>query len=87
MARKTEKIVQADGKDLAALKELARGYEKIKSNAKAVEIYNKYLELVKDPAEYKMIKDRIDRLDNFAGEEESVGLIDKIIGFFNKSGM
>ncbi len=82
-----EKIVQADGKDLAALKELARGYEKIKSNAKAVEIYNKYLELVKDPAEYKMIKDRIDRLDNFAGEEESVGLIDKIIGFFNKSGM
>ena len=82
-----EKIVEADSKDLAALKELARGYEKIKANSKAIEVYNKYLELVKDPAEYKMIKDRLDRLDNLANEEESVGLIDKIIGFFNKSGM
>lgn len=82
-----EKIVEADSKDLAALKELARGYEKIKANSKAIEVYNKYLELVKDPAEYKMIKDRLERLDNLANEEESVGLIDKIMGFFNKSGM
>lgn len=82
-----EKIVEADRKDLSALKELARGYEKIKANSKAIEVYNKYLELVKDPAEYKMVKDRLDRLDNLANEEESVGLIDKIMGFFNRSGM
>ena len=82
-----EKIVEADRKDLSALKELARGYEKIKANSKTIEVYNKYLELVKDPAEYKMVKDRLDRLDNLANEEESVGLIDKIMGFFNRSGM
>ena len=42
--------------------------------------------MVKDPVEYKLIKDRLEKLDTYgAGDaEESVGLIDKIMGFFNK---
>ena len=81
-----EKIVEADDKDLQALKELAKAYEKIKSNKKAIEIYNKYLELVKDPVDHKMAKDRLDKLMSGVSEnEESVGLRDKIMGFFNKN--
>lgn len=81
-----EKIVEADDKDLQALKELAKAYEKIKSNKKAIEIYNKYLELVKDPVDHKMAKDRLDKLMSGVSEnEESVGLLDKIMGFFNKN--
>lgn len=81
-----EKIVEADDKDLQALKELAKAYEKIKSNQKAIEIYNKYLELVKDPVDHKMAKDRLDKLMSGVSEnEESVGLLDKIMGFFNKN--
>lgn len=84
-----EKIVEVDPKDLKALKNLARAYERIKANAKAIETYNKYLELVKDPVDYKMAKERLDKLDSAtSGEgEESEGLLDKIIGFFTKSGM
>lgn len=82
-----EKIVESDPKDLPALKDLAKAYEKIKANKKAIEIYTKYLELVKDPVDYKMAKDRLDRLDNLGSSdaEESVGLLDKIMGLFNKN--
>ena len=80
-----EKICEIDAKDLNALKNLARAYEKTKAKSKAIEAYTKYLELVKDPVDYKMAKDRLDKLDQGVGEaEESVGLIDKIMGFFNR---
>ncbi len=81
-----EKICEINPKDLEALKNLAKGYEKIRAKNKAIETYTKYLELVKDPVDYQMAKDRLDKLDNFgSGDvEESVGLIDKIMGFFNR---
>lgn len=81
-----EKIVETDPKNLNSLKELARAYEKIKANKKAIEVYNKYLELVKDPVDYKMAKERLDKLDSFgAGDaEESVGLLDRIMSLFGK---
>lgn len=81
-----EKIVDADPKNLNSLKELARAYERIKANKKAIEVYNKYLELVKDPVDYKMAKERLDKLDSLgAGDaEESVGLLDRIMGLFGK---
>ncbi len=81
-----EKLSKADPKDLDTLKNLAKGYEKIKDKEGAIAAYNKYLELVKDPVDYKMAKDRLDKLDNLGSgdAEESVGLIDKIMGFFNK---
>lgn len=80
-----EKICEIDAKDLNALKNLARAYEKTKAKSKAIEAYTKYLELVKDPVDYKMAKDRLDKLNQGVGEaEESAGLIDKIMGFFNR---
>lgn len=84
-----EKLSQVDSKDLENLKALARGYEKIRARDKAIETYEKYLELVKDPVEYKMAKARLDKLDTVgsADAEESVGLIDKIMGFFTKDKM
>ena len=68
------------------LKELASGYEKIHAKDKAVEVYKRYLDLVKDPVEYKLAKSKLEKLENFGtgDAEESVGLIDKIVGFFNK---
>lgn len=81
-----EQIISADPKDLKALKELARVYEKMKANRKAIEVYNRYIELVNDPTEHKMAQDRLDKLTaGVSNEEESVGLIDKIMGLFNKN--
>lgn len=80
-----EKLYDADPNDLAGLKNLAKAYEKFRKD-KSVELYEKYLDLVKDPVEYKLVKDRLEKLNTYgAGDtEESVGLIDKIMGFFNK---
>ena len=80
-----EKLYEADPNDLAGLKNLAKTYEKFRKD-KAVELYNKYLDLVKDPVEYKLVKDRLEKLDAYgAGDaEESAGLIDKIMGLFHK---
>ncbi|MBQ8459687.1 tetratricopeptide repeat protein [bacterium] len=81
-----EKLVEVDSKDLDSLKLLAKSYEKVRANDKAIEIYSKYLELVKDPVEYKMAKDRLDKLSSLGSgdAEESVGLIDRIMKLFNK---
>lgn len=79
-----EKIIEFDSKDLDTLKELAKAYEKSRDKHKAINAYIKYIELVKDPAEYKIAKDRLEKLEA-AEMESSVGLIDKIMGFFNKS--
>ncbi len=82
-----EKIVEIDSKDLTALKNLARAYERIKANRQAIDTYNRYLELVKDPVDYKMAKERLDKLDSLGSSdaEESEGLLDKIMGFFGKN--
>ncbi len=81
-----EKLYEADPNDVEGLKELASGYEKIHAKDKAVEVYKRYLDLVKDPVEYKLAKSKLEKLENFGtgDAEESVGLIDKIMGFFNK---
>jgi tetratricopeptide (TPR) repeat protein len=81
-----EKLYSIDKNDLTALKNLAKGYEKIKAKDSAIQAYNKYLELVKDPVEYKLAKERLDKLDNFGSgdAESSAGLLDKIMGFFNR---
>lgn len=79
-----EKLVELDPKNIENLKLLVKGYEKIKANDKAIEIYNRCLELTKDPNEYKLLKEKLDKLDR-GTSEESVGLIDKIMGLFNKN--
>ncbi len=80
------KALEADERDAETLKSLAVAYEKIKAGAKAVDIYKKYLELVSDPVEIKMVQDKLNKLEALGSSdaEESEGLIDKIIGFFNR---
>ncbi len=84
-----EKLHDADPKDLNTLKDLAKAYEKVKDKNSAIAVYNKYLALVKDPVDYKMAKDKLDKLESYgsADAEDSAGLIDKIMGFFNKTKM
>lgn len=79
-----EKIIDVDPNDLDALKNLGRIYERLRANSKALEIYKKYIEIVKNPADYKIVKDKIEKLERGGAEEESEGLIDKIMKFFNK---
>lgn len=79
-----EKIIEIDNNDTGTLKELAKGYEKIKDKNGAIKTYTKYLELIKDPSEYKLVKDKLDKLENVE-MEESTGILDKIIGFFDKT--
>lgn len=81
-----EKIVAINEKDLKALKELAGAYEKNRERGKALEIYKKYLEIVKNPTDYKIVKDKIEKLENYGSTDAqaSEGLIDKIMKLFNK---
>ena len=81
-----EKIVEADSKDIQALKELAKACEKIKDSDGAIEAYNKCLDLISDPAEIQLIKSKLEKLESHGASnvDESVGLLDKIMGFFNK---
>lgn len=84
-----EKLAAVDPKDLESLKLLAKAYEKTKNKNGAIETYQKYIQRVKDPVDYKMAKEKLDKLESMgsADAEESVGLIDKIMGFFNKDKM
>ena len=81
-----EKIVAVDPKDVRALKELANAYEKNKMKAKALDVYKEYIELVKEPSEYKIVKDKIEKLEKLGASDaqESEGLIDKIMKLFHK---
>lgn len=79
-----EKIIDIDQNDLDALKNLGRAYEKTRANSKALELYQHYIEIVKSPADYKIIKEKIEKLQNGGMEENSEGLIDKIMKLFGK---
>lgn len=79
-----ERIIETDKNDLDALKSLGRAYEKTRANAKALELYQHYIEIVKNPADYKIIKDKIEKLQNGGAEENSEGLLDKIMKIFGK---
>ncbi|MBP3821054.1 hypothetical protein J6G99_05365 [bacterium] len=81
-----EKIVEVDKNDLNAVKDLARAYEKVKAKSKALDTYKRYLEIVKDPSDYKIVKDKIEKLESLgvSDGEESEGLIDKIMKIFGK---
>lgn len=79
-----EKITECDENDVEALKNLARAYEKIHSNDKALKVYEHYIEIVKNPSDYKIAKDRIEKLQNGGSAEASEGLIDKIMKLFGK---
>ncbi len=78
-----ESLVKVDSKDVVSLKALAKAYEKIKDKDGAISAYTRCLEVTADPVEQKMAQDKLDKL-HATEMEESVGLIDKIMGMFNK---
>lgn len=79
-----QRLAELDGNNVEVLKSLGRAYEKTKAVSKAIEVYQHYLEIIKDPSEYKIIKDKLDKLENNTSAEESEGLLDKIMRFFGK---
>ena len=79
-----EKIIENDGNDLEALKSLGRAYEKVRANDKALKVYEHYIEIVKNPSDYKIAKEKIEKLQNGGSAEESEGLLDKIMKIFGK---
>ena len=81
-----EKIAEVDPLNTKALKELANAYEKNRMKAKALDVYKKYLDIVKEPSEYKIVKDKIEKLETLGASDaqEAEGLIDKIMKLFHK---
>ncbi len=84
-AQYLEKLVEIEPRNLGYLKNLAHAYERSKARAKAIKVYTQYIELEKDPVDLRMAKDRLERLTGAGSSDgDSVGLIDKIMGLFNK---
>ena len=81
-----EKLVEADVNNVESLKDLGRAYEKSRMKQKALDTYQQALTIVKEPSDYKIIKDKIDKLETMGSSsaEESEGLLDKIMKIFGK---
>ncbi|MBR1425133.1 tetratricopeptide repeat protein [bacterium] len=81
-----EKAYEVDSRDLTLMKNLAKAYEKNRANSRAVEILTRYLDLVSDPVEIKMVQEKLNKLESLGASDaqESEGLIDKIMRFFSR---
>lgn len=80
-----EMLYVTDKRDTAVLKRLAASYEKIKSFQNAIDAYTKFIEISTDDTEIKKARERLNKLQNNAGESDgSAGLIDKIMALFAK---
>lgn len=77
------KLYALDSKNALIVKKLAKAYEKIKNKEKALEFYNKFVEISPVNDETEEIKAKIKKLESTAMEEDE-GLIGKIMKLFNK---
>lgn len=78
-----EKLYLFDSRNVTVIKKLAKSYEKIKNKEKALDFYNKFIEVSPANEEYEQIKLKIKKLENTEMEEDA-GLLDKLMGFFTK---
>ena len=78
-----EKLYELDGKNTIVIKKLAETYEKLRNKPAAIEFYNKYIERARGLDDYEKVKAKIAKLEN-SNMVEDVGLMEKIIKFFNK---
>jgi tetratricopeptide (TPR) repeat protein len=78
-----EKLHKIDSKNPIVIKKLATAYEKLKNKDKALEYYNKFISASPVNEDYEQIKSKINKLQNTEMEQDE-GLLDKIMGFFNK---
>lgn len=79
------KLYKLDKKNYTLVRELGETYERIHNKPAAIECYEKYLEIGKADTNYNYAKVR-QKLDKLAHTDvtEGEGLLDKIIGWFNK---
>ena len=79
-----EKLYNLDTKNTVVIKKLAQTYEKLHNKQGAIDFYNKYIERARGLDDYEQVRAKLAKLQN-STEEESEGLLDKIMRFFNKN--
>lgn len=72
-----------DNKSSIVAKSLGRTYEKLKNKEKALEFYNKFIELSPMNEDYEQIQAKIKKIESSEFESDE-GLLEKLIGFFSK---
>lgn len=82
-AQTLEMLYAIDNKNVPVVKKLAKAYEKIKNKEKALEYYNKFIEIAPVNDELEQIKQKVQKLESTDMEEDE-GLIGKIMKLFAK---
>ncbi len=77
------KLYKLDKRNSAVVRKLGEAYEKSHNKPAALECYEKYLEIGKGNPDYEKIRQKKEKLDNTSMQEDE-GLLDKILGWFNK---
>lgn len=77
------KLYKLDKRNSTVVRKLGEAYEKSHNKPAAVECYEKYLEIGKGNPDYEKIQRKLDKLAHTDMSEDD-GLLDKIIGWFNK---
>ena len=77
------KLYKLDKRNSTVVRKLGEAYEKCHNKPAAVECYEKYLEIGKGNPDYEKIQHKLDKLAHTDMSEDE-GLLDKIIGWFNK---
>lgn len=80
------KLYKLDKRNSTVVRKLGEAYEKTHNKPNAVECYEKYLEIGKGNPDYEKIQAKLNKLKNTEMSEDD-GLLDKIIGWFNKGKM
>ena len=76
-------LYKLDKRNSTVVRKLGEAYEKSHNKPAAVECYEKYLEIGKGNPDYEKIQHKLDKLAHTDMSEDE-GLLDKIIGWFNK---
>lgn len=77
------KLYKLDKRNSTVVRKLGEAYEKSHNKPAAVECYEKYLEIGKGNPDYEKIQHKLDKLAHTDMSEDE-GLLDKILGWFNK---
>lgn len=77
------KLYKLDKRNSTVVRKLGEAYEKSHNKPAAVECYEKYLEIGKGNPDYEKIQQKLNKLAHTDMSEDE-GLLDKIIGWFNK---
>jgi tetratricopeptide (TPR) repeat protein len=77
------KLYKLDKRNSTVVRKLGEAYEKLRNKPATIECYQKYLEIGKGNPDYAKIQAKLDKLSN-SNMSEDEGLLDKIMGWFNK---